>query len=217
MKKVLVCALVFAILCASGIASAACCGKAWDDLSWWCKGGATPAAVKDATRSGYWWWPKTPASNAGDAELWGNRGVVYGQCVADVVEPKVADEPKVVEPPKPKREVPVYNNVLFDFDKSDIRPDAAPIIDEVVAGMQANAKDTVLIEGHTCNVGEEAYNMGLGQRRADSIMKYMVDKGIDAGRVTTKSFGETQPAVSNDTPESRKLNRRGVFVITLGD
>ncbi|MCP4641917.1 MAG: hypothetical protein GY851_15860, partial [bacterium] len=63
MKKLLVGAFAVALVTAS-VTAYADCGKVWDDLSWWGNTGATPAVVKDATRSGYWWWPKTPASNA---------------------------------------------------------------------------------------------------------------------------------------------------------
>lgn len=215
MKKMLVCALGLALIAMCGPASAA---KVWDDMSWWGNTGATPAPVKDATRSGYWWWPTEPASNAGDAELWGNRGIVYAQ-YQEPTPPaaKVIEPPKPTQPPAPKRETPVFNNVLFDFDKSNIRPDAEPVLTSVVDSMNKFPKDTMVIEGHTCNVGEEAYNMGLGQRRADSVKKWLVEHGVADGRVTTTSLGETQPAVANDTPANRKLNRRVVFKVTMGN
>ena len=81
--------------------------------------------------------------------------------------------------------------------------------------MKAHAGDTVLIEGHTCDLGSDAYNMALGQRRADSVKTYMTEKGIDAGRLTAKSFGETTPAVPNTDEANRKLNRRAEFKITI--
>jgi len=219
MKRVLVIALGVALVGICGPTSASC-GKVWDDLSWWAQSDATPGPVKDATRSGYWWWPKEPASNADDSELWGNRGVVYG--MYQEPEPPAPPAPAVPPPPppaKPKRSMPVLNNVLFDFDKSNIRTDGKPIIDAVVKEMKAHPKDKVLIEGHTCNVGAEDYNMGLGQRRADAVKKYMVGNGINASRISTKSFGESKPvsAESNATPDSRKQNRRGIFVLTMGD
>ncbi len=212
MKKVLICALGIALVSMCGSASAA---KVWDDLSWWAQSEATPGPVKDAARSGYWWWPKEPASNAGDAELWGNRGVVYGM-YEEKEEVKLTPPPPPPPPPPPTRTKPVFSHVLFDFDKSDIRPDAEPILGAVIREMKEYRNDKLLIEGHTCNVGTDEYNMGLGQRRSDSVKKYLVDHGIAEYRVTTKSFGESQPAVSNETPESRKKNRRVVFVITMG-
>ncbi|HDP35658.1 MAG TPA: OmpA family protein, partial [Candidatus Hydrogenedentes bacterium] len=109
------------------------------------------------------------------------------------------------------------NNVLFDFDKAVLKPEGKAEVDKLIAEMKKHAKDTVVIEGHTCNVGPADYNMGLGQRRADAVKKYMVENGIDSGRIETVSYGLTLPAVSNDTPANRKLNRRAEFKITVVD
>jgi len=211
MKRFVALALVAAVVGACGTAQAA---KVWDDMSWWGNTGATPEPVKDSARSGYWWWPKEPASNAGDSELWGNRGIVYSMW-----EPK-KEEPAPPPPPPEKpvavtRETPVFNNVLFDFDKSVLKAEGKAETDKVVAAMKQFSKDTLVIEGHTCNVGEEAYNMGLGQRRADAVKQYMIDSGIAASRITAQSYGESQPAVANDTPANRKLNRRAMFKVSV--
>ena len=216
MKQLLVCAWVVALLALGGAAFA-------EDLSSWGHG-ATPEPYADAgsacsaePRSGYWWWPTEPESNANDSELWGNRGIVYGMYVPkkeEVVTPQKPDDVRVV---KVKRETPVFNHVLFDFDKSVLKAEGKAEADKVVAALKKHSKDTLVIEGHTCNVGEEDYNMGLGQRRADAIKKYLVGQGIAAGRINAKSFGESKPAVSNDTPDSRKKNRRGIFVVTVVD
>jgi outer membrane protein OmpA-like peptidoglycan-associated protein len=216
MKKLAVSMVAVAVLLACGSALAYE-PRVWDDLSWWGNSGATPAPYKDAVRSGYWWWPTQPASNAGDAELWGNRGVVYAQWEPPAPPAPPAKPPEPPKPPKKTREIPQFNHVLFDFDKSVLKAEGKAESDKVVELMQKHKKDTLLIEGHTCSVGTDEYNMGLGQRRANSVQKYVVEAGVDAGRVTTKSFGETQPAVPNDTPANRKLNRRAVFKITLGD
>ena len=211
MKRLVALALVAAVVGACGTAQAA---KVWDDMSWWGNTGATPEPVKDSARSGYWWWPKEPASNAGDAELWGNRGIVY-----NMWEPKVEDPPAKIaapaEPPKVTRQKPIFNHVLFDFDKSVLKAEGKAETDKVVAELKKFPKDTIEIQGHTCNVGEEAYNMGLGQRRADAVKAYMVQSGIDASRITAKSYGESQPAVANDTPANRKLNRRAMFDVSI--
>jgi OOP family OmpA-OmpF porin len=110
---------------------------------------------------------------------------------------------------------PVYAHVLFDFDKSVLKPEGKAEVDKVVADMKKYSKDSIVIEGHTCNIGTDEYNMGLGQRRADAVKKYMVEQGIDTGRVTTKSLGESKPAVPNDMPANRKLNRRVVFEVNV--
>jgi len=213
MRKLLVCAVAVALL-AGG--SAVAQGKVWDDLSWWGKSGATPAPVKDCTRSGYWWWPTEPKSNADDKELWGNRGVVYAQYQEEVKKEEKKAEPPP-QPPVVKREKPIFAHVLFDFDKAVLKAEGKAETDKVIASMKEHPKDTLVIEGHTCNIGEEKYNEGLGQRRADAVKKYMVEQGIAEARITTKSFGETKPAVPNDTPANRKLNRRAMFDITVVD
>lgn len=220
MKKLIVCALAVGLMTTGGSAFAQ--GKVWDDLSWWGQSGATPAPFKDPREnySGYWWWPKEPKSNANDAELWGNRGVVYNMYTPPKPIEKVIPPPPPPPPPPPvKRTIPVLSHVLFDFDKSILKPEGKAECDKVVAWLKdaKNAKDTLVIEGHTCNIGTPEYNMGLGQRRADSVRKYLVEQGIGEKRITAKSFGLTQPAVPNDTPANRKLNRRAVFVITLVD
>jgi OOP family OmpA-OmpF porin len=212
MKKAFTCALAVALLGMSTIALADTPGRADDnDLSWWGKSGATPAPYKDETRSGYWWWPTEPASNADDGELWGNRGIVYHIYSPDVTPPQPPPPPPPPQPPAVVSHVPVLSHVLFDFDKATLKPEGKVVLDDLIAKLKQWPKDTVLIEGHTCDIGTDEYNMGLGQRRADAVKKYLLDNGIDAARLSTKSFGETTPAVPNDSAANRKLNRRAEF------
>jgi outer membrane protein OmpA-like peptidoglycan-associated protein len=215
MKKLIALALIASLAGIGGTAEAA---KCWDDMSWWGNTGATPEPQPDSKgRSGYWWWPTAPASNAGDTELWGNRGIVYHKWEKPVEEVVIVDEPEDVVVKPPVRTAIKLNNVLFDFDKSTLKPEGKAEIDKLVAWMKKYPQDTVLIEGHTCNVGTDEYNMGLGERRANSVKTYMTEQGIAVGRIATKSFGESQPAVPNDSPANRKLNRRAVFKITMND
>ncbi len=218
MKRLVALALIAAVCGFGGKAEAA---KHWDDMSWWGNTGATPAPTADTKgRSGYWWWPIEPASNADDGELWGNRGIVYHTYAAA---PKV-DEPPVTPPgvppvdnKAPERVAIVLNNVLFDFDKSTLKPEGKAEIDKLVAEMGKFPGDTVVVVGHTYSVGTDAYNMALGQRRADAVVTYMKAAGIDAARVGSKTMGESAPAVTNDSAANRALNRRAVFEITLGN
>lgn len=214
MKKLLALALVAVLAGAGGTAQAA---KVWDDMSWW-GNTATPEPVKDSKgRSGYWWWPQDPNPGGSDTELWGNRGIVYNMWTPPA--PPEPEPPKEPDPvvTKVERQKPVFNNVLFDFDKSVIKPEGAAIIDEVVAELKKFPGDTVRLEGNCCNIGTEEYNMGLGQRRADSVKNHMVQAGIDAGRIQAISNGESKPSVPNDTPANRALNRNVMFDFTLGD
>lgn len=99
------------------------------------------------------------------------------------------------------------SDVLFDFDKADIKTEFAGVLNEI-ASMIAAAGEQVTVEGHTDSIGSEAYNMALGQRRADSVATYLAGQGVPAGDMTTVSFGETRPIAPNDTEEGRALNRR---------
>lgn len=102
----------------------------------------------------------------------------------------------------------VLNDVLFDFDRAVIKPSAAGPLDEVIRILKENPGLRVSLEGHTDSVGTAAYNMGLSVRRADAVKRYMIEKGIDAGRLVTKGYGLTKPVASNQTKDGRAQNRR---------
>lgn len=109
-------------------------------------------------------------------------------------------------------------NIHFAFDKSDIRPEAAQILDKVVAIMKAYPELKIEIGSHADARGADKYNLDLSERRAASTMKYIVSKGIDQSRLTSKGFGETMPL--NDctqptgcTNEQYAKNRRSEFKI----
>jgi OOP family OmpA-OmpF porin len=98
--------------------------------------------------------------------------------------------------------------VMYDFNSATIKSEAYPMLDEAVLILKENPEMKVEIDGHTDNKGSAAYNMTLSERRAKSVKKYFVDQGVEAERLTTKGFGLTKPAVSNDTKEGRAKNRR---------
>ncbi len=107
----------------------------------------------------------------------------------------------------------VLKNVNFDFDKSDIRKDAEPILDNLVELMYDNPEYHLTIEGHTCNMGSDAYNQSLSERRAGSVVRYIQSKGIESERLVYFGYGESRPLVSNDSNEGREINRRVAFRI----
>jgi len=93
----------------------------------------------------------------------------------------------------------VLRNILYDFDKYDIRPDAKPELDKLVKIMNDNPKINVELSSHTDIRGKYDYNMVLSQRRAESAVNYIVTKGINKSRITAKGYGWTKPFVtSND-------------------
>jgi OmpA-OmpF porin, OOP family len=102
----------------------------------------------------------------------------------------------------------ILDDVLFDFDKSTIKPEAAAILDRLVAFMNENKDKKVNLSGHTDSIGTDAYNQKLSERRANSVKAYIVKKGVDDSRVAAQGFGETKPIADNKTKEGRAKNRR---------
>lgn len=105
------------------------------------------------------------------------------------------------------------NNIFFDFDKAVLKPESFSELNRIVTLMKERAGMRVSITGHTCDIGEESYNLGLSERRAKAVQKYLEDKGIEQGRIDVKFFGESQPTVPNSNMENRRKNRRVEFKI----
>jgi peptidoglycan-associated lipoprotein len=111
------------------------------------------------------------------------------------------------------RRAPItFEDVHFDFDRSTLRPDAIMILDRAVMTLQANPMLNVTIEGHTDSVGTVEYNLSLGERRANAVRDYLLNRGIAAGRMRTVSYGEERPIDTNDTDAGRAMNRRAHIV-----
>ncbi|MCB0505752.1 MAG: OmpA family protein [Cyclobacteriaceae bacterium] len=105
------------------------------------------------------------------------------------------------------------NNIFFDFDKSILKPASFPELDRLAEYLAKSATVKIEIRGYTDSTGPEAYNMGLSQRRANAVYKYLLDKNIAANRLSVKWFGENNPAESNATVVGRRANRRVEFEI----
>ncbi len=121
-------------------------------------------------------------------------------------------------PPPPPIEIVrrfsgVIDGITFEFDSDVIRPESFPVLDEAYEVLQKYQQITLLIEGHTSAEGERDYNVDLSARRAASVAKYLVDKGVDSSRIQTEGFGPDRPVASNDTEDDRALNRRIEFKI----
>ncbi len=104
-------------------------------------------------------------------------------------------------------------NVLFVQAKTDILPDSYPELDLVVHFLKTNPTVKIELSGHTDNRGVHNDNVKLSQQRVDKVKAYLVSKGIDAKRISGKGYGGTKPIASNDTEESRRMNRRVEFTI----
>ena len=112
--------------------------------------------------------------------------------------------------------------IYFDFDKSDIRPDAAVELAKIVEVMRENPKMKIDIRSHTDSRGDDSYNLRLSDRRAKATLEWMVKQGIERKRLTAKGYGETQlvNGCSNGVPctdEEHQANRRSEFIIVSMD
>lgn len=105
------------------------------------------------------------------------------------------------------------NNVFFDFDKWDLRGESFLELNRVVKLLQENPAIVIEMSAHTDSYGTDEYNVVLSGNRARSVMEYILAKGIDPSRISSKGYGETKPVAPNDTPENRQLNRRVEFTI----
>lgn len=114
-----------------------------------------------------------------------------------------------------RREQLVFEDVHFDFDKYNLRPDALRILDDAVTKLQSNPDLRVTIEGHCDSIGTNEYNLALGERRANAVRDYLASRGITAGRLRTVSYGEERPIADNSTAEGRAMNRRAHLVVVI--
>lgn len=113
-----------------------------------------------------------------------------------------------------KIEKVVLRGVNFATGSAKLLPAAGDTLRTVATAMKANTKIEVEIGGHTDSVGNEDKNQGLSERRAKAVKEFLVKEGVDEDRLSTKGYGESQPADTNDTAEGRANNRRVGFRIT---
>jgi len=107
--------------------------------------------------------------------------------------------------------------VYFDTNKSGVKGTSATTLDKLAGIFMEYPKSYILVEGHTDSAGPDDYNMKLSQQRAESVTKYLVAKGINTGRFTTKWYGESQPRESNETSEGKAKNRRVELAIVANE
>ncbi|OGP08063.1 MAG: hypothetical protein A2048_08260 [Deltaproteobacteria bacterium GWA2_45_12] len=120
-------------------------------------------------------------------------------------------------PPDPRikgGKIVIWGKIYFDTDKADIKPISYPVLDDVVDVMNKNSQiELVEVQGNCDIRGSDAYNMKLSDRRANSVLEYLVSKGISASRLQSKGFGWHNPIADNKTKEGMSQNRRVEFVI----
>jgi outer membrane protein OmpA-like peptidoglycan-associated protein len=114
-----------------------------------------------------------------------------------------------------EREIRITQQIQFEFNKAVIKPGVSTkVLDEVVTVLNENPKITLEVQGHTDNVGGDAYNLRLSQARADAVRTYLVVHGIAGSRLLARGYGMRQPIAPNISEENRAQNRRVQFIRT---
>ena len=138
-----------------------------------------------------------------------------------------APTPPPCEPPAPGQPISlegcklgdtiVLKGVNFQFNKDTLTLNAKNILNDVAAALDARKDIKVEIDGHTDSKGSDAYNQKLSERRAASVKRYLISRGVAADRMSSKGFGESQPIADNNTDEGREINRRVELKVTDAD
>jgi outer membrane protein OmpA-like peptidoglycan-associated protein len=128
------------------------------------------------------------------------------------------EEEPVVQPPPPapapEKTEPTgvkVEEIYFDFDKAEIKPEMRDDLDAVVNYLKLHPSSKIVLGGHASEEGTQKYNLALSKRRNDAVRAYLIQAGIKGDRIIEKAFGETRPEYSNTTEEGRAHNRRVEF------
>ncbi|MEO8706783.1 MAG: OmpA family protein [Kofleriaceae bacterium] len=144
------------------------------------------------------------------------------KCVGEAPPPVVVkEEPKPEVPPPPpvvdvqEEKIELNEKIQFEFAKAELLPQSKRLLDEVAKTLNEHPEiEKIRIEGHTDNEASNAYNVKLSNNRAASVRMYLQSKGVGAGRMESKGFGEEKPIADNGTPDGRETNRRVEIHIT---
>jgi peptidoglycan-associated lipoprotein len=125
------------------------------------------------------------------------------QVIEPIEEEVVVEIPEEI-PGEPKKPELKLTRIFFDFDKSEIRADAAEILKKNAEMLKLYPNKNVTIEGHCCEIGTSEYNLALGERRANAAQDYLIMLGISPGRLSTVSYGEERPLDPDNLPKNRR-------------
>jgi peptidoglycan-associated lipoprotein len=133
---------------------------------------------------------------------------------AKAPEEQKVDEAAMAAAALADKEASQFVDINFDFDRFDLRPEAREILDKHAKWLKAHPEFNVRIEGNCDERGTAEYNMALGQRRAASAMKYLVDLGVGKNRLSTVSYGKERPLDPGHNEDAWAKNRRDYFSVT---
>jgi len=163
---------------------------------------------------------KRPATTAASAPAPGGAGSTSPAMTAPASGPSTtasANRPAAATTARPQpsdfRATAELKDAYFDFDKYDIRPDAAKTLAVNATWLKSNSNLLVLIEGHCDERGTNEYNLALGERRAKATMNYLVAQGVAASRVSIISYGEERPVCTEHAEGCWSKNRRTHFLV----
>jgi OOP family OmpA-OmpF porin len=125
-----------------------------------------------------------------------------------VAKPAAAPAKPAAAPAVTQSKITLQADTLYDFDKSTLKPEGKATLDKIARDLSKIKLEVIIAVGNTDSVGSDAYNMALGQRRAQSVKAYLTSKGVDGSRIYTESKGKSNPVASNATAEGRAKNRR---------
>jgi peptidoglycan-associated lipoprotein len=130
-----------------------------------------------------------------------------------ITEQQLAKIESKEEPIKYIEERDRFEDIHFDYDKYDLRPDAKPVLEEVSSWLLKNKSAKILVEGHCDSRGTNEYNLALGDRRAKAVRDYFIALGIAPDRIEMLSYGEEKPICTEETEECWAKNRRAHLVV----
>ena len=165
----------------------------------------------------------TPAETPKEAPKETPKETEKGKATSEEIAKAIKGEPIPAEKP-PSRDFKspaeiseelarIFQNIHFDFDKYDIRPDARPILNAIAKYLLENPGVEVLIEGHCDERGTREYNLVLGEQRALSTRRFLVSLGVSPARLHTVSYGKDKPLDPGHDEEAWAKNRRAEFKI----
>ncbi len=137
--------------------------------------------------------------------------------LAAAVSPPAFEVPAAPIVETPRGPSITLNDILFDFDDSTLRPEAASTVRQAAEYLQSNPERTALIEGHTDHVGDSDFNQNLSVARSESMKEALLSLGVSETRIKTTGLGETSPIANNNTQEGRQANRRVEVVFVVGE
>ena len=132
---------------------------------------------------------------------------------ADAAEAKIAGLEELATRQTERGIVVTLDDVLFAFGRADLQPGAQRSLDRVAEFLEAHPERSASVEGHTDDVGSDAYNQQLSEQRASAVASYLRSQGVESARIGIVGFGETRPLVANESASARQQNRRVEIVI----